>query len=60
MESLLLLSQKNQVLELIKRKNLEPFNFEWITEASLKTNMLRVSQLTYRNTQFFYRFDFDG
>lgn len=54
----LLRSQKNAVLEAIKRSGLDPFNFTWSTAPSRQTQGLSVSKLEYRGTDYFFLFDF--
>lgn len=60
---LILTSQKNDVLDLIKNSNLDPFNFKW-SEADSRFSKSRagysagVSLLKYEKTQFYFKFDF--
>ena len=53
----LLKSQKNEILNLIKEAGLDPFNFKWSVVPSSATNELRVSQVHYVDSPFFYQFD---
>jgi len=58
-QSLILRSQKNEVLELVKISRLDPFNFKWARCVSRKTHDLIMSRLNYHDTEFFFEFDFD-
>lgn len=60
-QSTLLVSQKNQILELIKNTSFDPFNFEWsevYSSFSNTRNKLTVSEISYKNSNFYYVFDF--
>lgn len=54
----LLTTQKNNVLNFIKKIGLEPFNFKWNVIKSKHTEALEVSQLRYRDSLYFFNFDF--
>jgi hypothetical protein len=57
----LLRSQKNAILELVKRSELDPFNFSWSEELSKFSwggNRPEVSCLSYNDTEFYFLFDF--
>lgn len=54
---ILLKSQKNEILELIKEVGLDPFNFEWSVVSSSMTHELQVSRIDYVVSGFFYTFD---
>jgi hypothetical protein len=54
---ILLKSQKNEILELIKEVGLDPFNFEWSVVSSSMTHELQVSMIDYVVSGFFYTFD---
>ena len=58
MELLLLKSQKNEVFKLITEFKLDPFNFNWVTVPSQRTNGLIISKLEYLNSNFYFLFDF--
>ena len=53
----LLQSQKNEILELIKQKGLDPLNFNWEIVLSEETLGLKVSRLNYRGSALFFLFD---
>ena len=64
-EYTLLRSQKNTILELVKRSELDPFNFSWSEELSKYTSTRGgispyVSRLSYNDidTEFYFQFDF--
>lgn len=57
-QSLILTSQKNQVLTAIRKHDLDPFNFSWAAVTSYMTADLNVSCIRYDGTGFFFRFDF--
>jgi hypothetical protein len=54
------MSQKNTIFEMIKRYELDPFNFEWKETQSVhkSNNGLIVSRLEYKNTPYFFQYDF--
>jgi len=60
----LLTSQKNQVLRLVKDSGLDPFNFEWseiLSERSIVPELFSgdtVSMIEYKDSDFCYVFDF--
>lgn len=58
----LMTSQKNEVLELIKRTTLDPFNFSWspvLSKLSTENERpLTVSKLSYDNSPYYFIFDF--
>lgn len=47
----LMRSQKNQLLEIIKRKELDPFNFEWVKEVDRSK---LISLLKYKDTDYLF------
>ncbi|HHX60329.1 MAG TPA: hypothetical protein GX707_06280 [Epulopiscium sp.] len=47
----LMISQKNQLLEIIKRRELDPFNFEWGKEVGRKE---KISCLEYKDTEYLF------
>lgn len=53
----LLRSQRNQILDLIKNLELDPFNFKWGEYPSQFNRDATVAQLTYNGTEFHYVFD---
>jgi len=54
----LLQSQKNKLLEIIKYKELDPFNFEWVTLPS-KFGRSFVPSLQYKGTSYHFTFDWN-
>lgn len=56
----LLASQKNTIFEMVKQHGLDPFNFKWVEEQSVhkSNNGLIVSRLEYKNSPYFFQFDF--
>ena len=62
---MLLRSQRNSVLQLVKNLELDPFNFRWSEKPSMLmvidgSNAV-VSRLSYNDTDFYFQFDFkDG
>ncbi len=58
-QNLLLKTQKNEALELIKKWEFDPFNFTWKIELSKITKNLEVSKLLYNNTEFYFIFDYN-
>jgi hypothetical protein len=61
-EYTLMISQKNKILELIKKTTLDPFNFRWSDEISRLSSEKRlpliVSKLSYDNSPYYFLFDF--
>ena len=57
---LLLKTQKNEIFEILQEEGLEPADFNWSEEESIHSADLIVSRLTYRDTDFYYQFDFFG
>ena len=58
-DSTLIKTHKNEIYKLIVEKNFDPTNFTWekIRSGSRKENS--VSLLTYKDTKFFFKFDYD-
>jgi hypothetical protein len=59
----ILRSQKNEILNLIKESELDPFNFIWRVGASKYTHTdsgvpVLVSRLSYDGTEYYFQFDF--
>ncbi len=59
---ILLTSQRNEILELIKETKLDPFNFKWTEVLSKFTTddssvPVTVSQILYQGTSFYFTFD---
>ncbi|GAH49331.1 unnamed protein product, partial [marine sediment metagenome] len=57
-QMILLKRQRNQVFDLIRSVGLEPYNFQWSTVKSEESIGLKVSQLNYRDSEYFFKFDF--
>jgi hypothetical protein len=61
-EYMLLRSQRNTVLALIKQYEVDPFNFSWSEVESKYTSerslSVEVSRLSYKDTEFYFQFDF--
>ncbi len=57
---LLLKTQKNKIFEILQKEGLESADFRWSEEASIYASYLIVNRLTYRDTDFYYQFDFSG
>ncbi|HUV03724.1 MAG TPA: hypothetical protein VMX94_01300 [Armatimonadota bacterium] len=55
---LVLKTQKNEVLELIRQLDLDPSEFLWRECDSRKSANLVISKLIHRPTRFYYEFDF--
>ena len=60
-EHTLLRSQKNELLQLIKKTRLDPFNFEWSAEYSRISSEdgrpIIVSKISYNNSPYYFIFD---
>lgn len=57
---ILLKSQKNEILDLIREKRLDPADFEWEQCPSEKSPGRVISRLTYVHGNFFYAFEMKG
>lgn len=57
-EYLLLKSQKNEIFELIKNKDLDHANFIWTEVRSTWTSGEAVNMIKYIDSDFFFKFDF--
>lgn len=57
---LLLKTQKNEVLSIIKRYGLEPGDFSWVESPSKENPHRIISKLMYKQTDFFFAFEMDG
>lgn len=51
----LMISQKNQLLELIRIYELEPFNFEWVKIKNRYERLIPV--LKYQDTPYYFSID---
>ena len=55
----LLRSQKNQIFDRIVKHGLKPTDFQWAQEASRHGDRVSASRMTYRETEWFFRIDYD-
>jgi len=57
----LMISQKNEILELIRGTTLDPFNFKWSDEDSKflveDNRFVIVSKLSYEDSPYYFIFD---
>ena len=53
----LLKSQRNKVLQLIKSRGLDPFNFHWSTTESANEHEILVPLLDYEKGEYYFQFD---
>nr|CBH38654.1 hypothetical protein BSM_21310 [uncultured archaeon] len=56
---ILLKSQKNEILKMIKKAKLNPINFKWSVVSSSMTPELQVSRIDYVGSGYFFKFDFE-
>jgi hypothetical protein len=57
---ILLKSQKNEILNLIRESGLDPVFFSWKKHPSQQSPGNMISRLRYKQTDFFYAFEMKG
>lgn len=57
-KSLVLKTQRNQIIDAIKGRGIDPAEFEWTERRSGRTMELVISVLTHRPTGYYFVFDF--
>ena len=57
---LLLKSQRNEILGLIKHHGFDPALFSWVETPSDLNSQFTISRLIYKQSDFFYSFEMEG
>lgn len=57
---ILLKSQRNEILGLIRHHGFDPARFFWVEAPSDLNSQFTISRLTYKQSDFFYSFEMEG